>query len=205
MPGAPGGFGAPPPGMQADAAGPGFGAPPSGPHGMGMPPGGPGMMRPPGPPGAFGPPGGGMQGPPPPGMPGAGGAPPSRQAMTSGRIDPTQIPRVVQPNQETQVRSGAGRRGMEELRIGLGGGGGCPGTRMQGVGSEGPSLELGSCSCGHMPVSIYHWGTRNCSWAWACVTSIAEAGASQLLFGRGVCWPVCAGSTRHSFCIALCC
>jgi hypothetical protein len=23
--------------------------------------------------------------------------------MTSGRIDPTQIPRVVQPNQETQV------------------------------------------------------------------------------------------------------
>jgi hypothetical protein len=44
-------------------------------------------------------------GPPPPGMPGGAG-PPSRQAMTSGRIDPTQIPRVVQPNQETQVRGG---------------------------------------------------------------------------------------------------
>lgn len=71
--------------------------------GMNAPPGPPGMMRPPGPPGGFGPPGGPGMGPPPPGMPGAAG-PPSRQAMTSGRIDPTQIPRVVQPNQETQVR-----------------------------------------------------------------------------------------------------
>lgn len=66
---------------------------------MGGPPGPPGMMRPPG---GYGPPGPGMQGPPPPGMPG-GAAPPSRQAMSSGRIDPTQIPRVVQPNQELQV------------------------------------------------------------------------------------------------------
>lgn len=47
-----------------------------------------------------------MQGPPPPGMQGAAG-PPSRQAMTSGRIDPAQIPRVVQPNQETQVCGGS--------------------------------------------------------------------------------------------------
>jgi hypothetical protein len=97
--GGPGGFGAP---QLMAAAGPAGMGPPAGPPGMNAPPGPPGMLRPPGPPGGFGPPGPGMQGPPPPGMPGAGG-PPSRQAMTSGRIDPTQIPRVVQPNQERQV------------------------------------------------------------------------------------------------------
>lgn len=107
MPGAPAGFGAPPgpPGMMAAAGPAGMGPPPGPPGMMGGPPGPPGMMRPAGPPGAFGPPGApGMQGPPPPGMPGAAG-PPSRQAMTSGRIDPTQIPRVVQPTQEVQVRN----------------------------------------------------------------------------------------------------